>query len=437
MKRPLVAIIGRPNVGKSTLFNRILRRKEAIVDGTPGVTRDRKQAAVDWSGAYFDLLDTGGFVPGSEDVFEKAILEQIDLALAEAVAIIFVIDVIAGVTPIDLEISSRLRRSGLPVALAVNKVDNERRELQLSEFYQLGLGIPHPVSALSGRGMGDFLDAVLEILPRTRGEEELEQATRLAVVGRPNVGKSSYINALLGQDKLIVTEIPGTTRDAIDTRIIYYKRPLILVDTAGLRKRARVTQNLEYYSTVRTFKALKQCDVAMIMIDAAEGLTDQDKKIVQSAIRDGVGVVLGVNKWDLLKVDSATARRMEVEIRESVRDLAYAPIVFISALRRQRIFRLLDNALKVADDRNRRLSTAELNDFLEQALVKHHPPAFGDRHVKINYATQVRVRPPLFIFFTNEPKGIKTSYKNYLENQFRERFGFHGVPLRFQFRKKN
>lgn len=437
MKKPIVAIVGRPNVGKSTLFNRIIRRREAIVDDESGVTRDRKYAPADWAGVDFDLLDTGGYVPASDDVFERAIRQQVEIALKEADVVILVTDVTTGVTTVDLEIAVLLLKSQTKVLLVVNKVDNDARELDVSEFYQLGLGEPAAVSAIGGRAIGDFLDRVVELIPHRAFIEPEKAVMQLAVLGRPNVGKSSFVNAILGHDKMIVTEIPGTTRDAIDTVVHYEGRNMVLIDTAGLRKRSRVNEDIEFFSTVRTANALHRSDIAVVLIDATQRLTDQDKTIIMSAVDQGKGIIVAVNKWDLLEKDTMTARRFEQEMQDDLRDLNYLPILFISALTRQRIFKVLDLALSVHAERDKRLSTAELNRFLVEAVEENHPPAFGTKWVKINYATQVRSAPPVFVFFTNEPLGIKKNYRIYLENKLREQFGFFGVPIKMAFRKKN
>jgi len=438
MKKPVVAIVGRPNVGKSTLFNRIIQRREAIVDDQPGITRDRKYVPAEWAGVEFMLLDTGGYVPASKDVFERAIRKQIELALNEAHLIIFVVDVTTGITSIDAEIANILKRSERNIILTVNKVDNEKREFDLYEFYNLGLGEPYPVSAINGRQTGDFLDKVVEYVPKQNGHLPTEdERVRIAVVGRPNVGKSSYVNALLGKSKMIVTEIPGTTRDSIDTEMDYNENKLVLIDTAGLRKSSRVRENVEYFSNVRTQNALRRCDVAVILIDAMDGLTDQDKHIIMTAIDAGKGIVLGVNKWDLVEKDTLSARRFEQEMQTQIRDLNYVPIIFISALTKQRVFRLVETATSVYNERKRKLKTSELNKFLHSAVEEHHPPAHGSKWVKLNYATQVRTEPPLFVFFTNEPKGIHKNYRNYLENRIRDQFGFFGVPIRMSFRRKS
>jgi GTP-binding protein len=437
MKHAVVAILGRPNVGKSTFFNRLIRKREAIVDDQPGVTRDRKYAMAEWSGTEFELMDTGGWVPESKDVFENAIRQQVNYALREAQLIIFITDVTTGVTPMDEEIAAILRQSGVPVLLGVNKVDNEKRELELNEFYTLSLGEPHPISAISGRGIGDFLDEVIADLPVRQIAKEEKKGLRLAVLGRPNVGKSSYVNALLNQEKLIVTDIPGTTRDSIDSNLLYKGQEIVLVDTAGLRKRQRVKESIEYFSTVRTHAAIRSSDVAILLIDAVQGLADQEKKIFSELAEAKKGIVIGVNKWDLIEKDTHTARNFERDLIENVRDFSYLPIHFISAKTRQRVTKLLDTAIAVWHERKRTVTTSELNRFLQAAIEQNHPPAMGSKWIKINYMTQTHSAPPVFTFFTNEPKGIKANYRNYLENRFREQFGFVGVPLTFRFRKKN
>lgn len=437
-KMPVVAIVGRPNVGKSTLFNRIIQKREAIVDDKPGVTRDRKQERADWIGVAFEVVDTGGYVTSREDVFANAIREQVHYALQQADVVVLVVDITTGVTAMDLDIARLLHKATLPVLLAVNKIDNEQREYDLGEFYSLGLGEPIPVSAISGRMMGDFLDAIVSQLPhRPKPEEEKGAALKLAIIGRPNVGKSSFINAILGENKQIVTDIPGTTRDSIDTRMRYQNTEFVLIDTAGLRRKARVKENIEYFSTVRTHNAIKRCDVAIVILDATEIIADQDKKIMEAALTAGKGVVVAVNKWDLIEKDTLTAQKFRQQLQESVRDMQFLPILFISAKEQQRVFKVLDTALQVFEELHKQLKTAELNKFLEAAIENNHPPAFGDKWVKINYVTQIKVKPPLFSFFTNEPRGIPQNYRNYLENLLREQFGFLGVPVRFVFRKKN
>ncbi len=438
MKRAVVAILGRPNVGKSTLFNRIIRKREAIVDDMPGVTRDRNYALTDWAGYEFELLDTGGYVPESDDIFETAIREQVNLAISEANVIIFVTDITTGVTALDLDIANILKKSGIPVLLVVNKIDNDDRLMDIHEFYRLGMGEPYALSAMGGRYVGDLLDMVLDSFEhKIKAGEYIDDRIKLAIIGRPNVGKSSFVNAILGHDKHIVTDIAGTTRDAIDTELQYQKKSLVLIDTAGLRRRTKVKESVEYFSNVRTNNAIHRCDIAMVLIDATQGIADQDKKIIRQAIDEGKGIVVGVNKWDLVEKDTMTSRNFEVEMQDTFRDLAYIPILFVSCLTKQRIFKLLDIALSVYEERKRTIQTAELNKFLEIAIAQHHPPAFGDKYVKINYLTQVKHSPPTFVFFTNEPRGIKQNYRNYLENQLRNNYGFLGVPVRMIFRKKN
>ena len=438
-KKPVVALVGRPNVGKSTLFNRIIRKREAIVDDQPGVTRDRKYQPAEWAGVHFDLIDTGGYVAGSKDVFEQAIREQVHFALDEADLIIFVTDITTGITAMDEEIARLLQRADTPVLIAINKVDNDMRENEMGEFFRLGLGTPYVISAISGRATGDFLDAVIGLLPHRSSAAAEEEATavRIAILGRPNVGKSSYVNAILGREKQIVTPIPGTTRDAVDTRFRHKEQDLILIDTAGLRKRARVKENVEYFSTVRSYHALERCDIAIVLIDATESLSDQDQKILQAASEAGKGIVLGINKWDVIEKDTQTARQFETDIRETLKDLAFIPMMFISALEKQRVFKLLDLALAVYGECHRQIATPELNRFLQAVVEKNHPAAYGSKWVKLNYITQTRVNPPVFIIFTNEPRGIKQNYRNYLENQLRAQFGFMGVPIRLAFRLKN
>lgn len=431
--------MGRPNVGKSTLFNRIIRKREAIVDDKPGVTRDRNYAVSDWAGYTFDLIDTGGSVPGSQDVFEKAIFHQVKQAIAEADVIVFLVDVTNGSTALDEEIAQVLQRSGKKILLTVNKVDNSARENDLADFHRFGLGEPQAISALGGRNIGDFLDAVVALFPPNtmqQQDDDDSQILRLAVVGRPNVGKSSFVNAILGEEKLIVTEIPGTTRDAIDTTFRHYGRDIVLVDTAGLRKPARVRENIEYFSGVRTLNAVRRCDVVIVLVDAVDGMADQDKRIIQQAVTDRKGIVVAVNKWDLIEKDTKTAREFEQKYLSMLGETKYLPILFISAKTKQRVFKVIEVALSVFQERGKRIQTSELNEFLRNAVSRHHPPAFGQKHVKLNYCAQVKTHPPVFAFFTNEPKGLKANYRQYLENKLRERFGFLGVPLVLNFRRK-
>lgn len=432
---PLVAIVGRPNVGKSTLFNRLTEDRVAIVHDEPGVTRDRVYGEAEWNGRAFAVVDTGGYVPHSADRFEAAIREQVQIALAEADAIVFVGDVLTGITDLDQEMADVLRRTDKPVIVAANKADNAERRLLASEFFSLGLGDVYPVSSVSGSGTGDFLDAVVEALPEEPEVDE-EAVPRIAFIGRPNVGKSSLSNKLLGEERSIVTEISGTTRDAIDARLEHNGRPVVLVDTAGLRRKAKVRENVEFYSTLRTERALRTCDVAVILIDATLGVESQDARILQQAEQLRKGLVIAVNKWDLADKETNTARDFVRALHERMGMLDYVPVVFISALTGQRVTRVLDEALKVADERDRRIPTAALNDVVSKAVAAHHPPSWNGRLIKIKYATQVRASPPVFAFFCNLPQGVKESYRRYLENQLRKTFGFEGVPLTLTFKQK-
>ncbi len=432
---PLVAIVGRPNVGKSTLFNRLTEARDAIVHDEPGVTRDRVYGDAEWGGRTFDVVDTGGYVEGSDDRFEAAIREQVRIALDEADAVVFVGDVLTGVTDLDLEMAQVLRRAGRPVLVAANKADTGQRRLDAAEFYGLGLGEVFPVSSINGSGTGDLLDALLDALPEEPDDED-DGAPRIALLGRPNVGKSSLANRLLGEERSIVTEISGTTRDAVDARLEHRGRPVVIVDTAGLRRKARVTENVEFYSTLRTERALRDCDVAVVLLDGSLGLESQDARIVRQAEEMKKGVVLAVNKWDLVAKETNTARDVERAIHERLGTLDYVPFVFVSALTGQRAEKVLDVALTVADERKRRIPTAELNATVEAAVRAHHPPSHGGRQVNIKYATQVRNDPPVFAFFCNHPTGVKEPYRRYLENRLRDRFGFAGVPLTLSFKQK-
>jgi GTP-binding protein len=438
MSKPILAIIGRPNVGKSTLYNRIIRKRDAIVDDQPGVTRDRKYADADWNGVDFTLIDTGGYLPDSENLIHKAVLTQVHQAIAEADVIAFIVDVTTGIASIDQEIARILKKSNKQVLLAVNKVDNETREFELGEFYKLGLGEPLPISAISGRSTGDFLDEVVKRFPdsKLKSSEQEEPEIKIAVVGKPNVGKSSFVNAVLGQDKLIVTDIPGTTRDAIDTPFTYYGHRFLLIDTAGLRKRSRVKEPVEYFSTVRSLASIQRCDVAVIIVDAQDGITDQDKTVIKEAIQFKKGMVLAINKWDLIEKNSQTAIDFERQIKESIPYLNYLPIIFISALTHQRVFKVVEIASSIFQERIKKIKTSELNDYFEPIIQTTTPAAVGGKEIKIKYVTQVKANPPVFAFFCNHPKLIKDNYRVFLENKLRERFGFFGIPLTLVFRRK-
>lgn len=438
MSKPILAIIGRPNVGKSTLYNRIIRKRDAIVDDQPGVTRDRKYADAEWSGVNFTIVDTGGYLPDSENLIHQAVLNQVHQAIDEADVIAFLVDVTTGITVIDQEIARILKRCNKPIIVAVNKVDNEIRELEVPDFYQLGLGDPVPVSAISGRSVGDFLDLVIKRFPAAKlspGVEE-EPEIKIAVVGKPNVGKSSFVNAVLGQEKVIVTHIPGTTRDAIDTPFKYYGRRFLLIDTAGLRKRSRVKEAVEYFSTVRSVASIQRCDVAVVVIDAQDGITDQDKTVIHQAVQFKKGVVLAINKWDLIEKNADTAMEYQRRIHEAIPYFSYLPVIFISALTRQRVFKVIESAQLVFEQRRKRIATSELNDYFEPIIAATPPAAVAGKEIKIKYVTQIKASPPVFAFFCNHPKLIKANYRSFLENKLRERFGFLGVPITLVFRRK-
>lgn len=433
-----MAIIGRPNVGKSTLFNRIVGRREAIVDDQPGVTRDRKYAEAEWAGKTFTLVDTGGYLPQGQDQIETAIFVQVQGAIEEAHVLVFLVDAKTGLTALDEELALLLKKSGRDVLLAVNKVDNEADELSSVEFYKLGLGEPATLSAMNSRNVGDFLDRVISFLPPQKASDESagNATISLAVVGRPNVGKSSFINALIGEDRHIVTEIPGTTRDAIDTRYKYYGQDLLLIDTAGLRKKSRVKDAIEFYSNLRSFESIRRCDIAIILIDATAGVEVQDLKILNEAVRLNKGVIMAVNKWDLIEKDTNTAKEYEVRIQDSLKSLNYLPIIFISAKTKKRIYKILQTVKAVDAERRKTVKTSELNDFLSEVMRKYAPPSMDQKEVNIKYCTQVKSNPPVFAFFSNAPKSIKPNYRAYLENQLRQKYGFWGVPLTLIFKKK-
>jgi GTP-binding protein len=438
MPLPTVAILGRPNVGKSTLFNRLVGERRAITEAISGVTRDRHYAKADWAGRDYNIVDTGGVVPESDDIFERAIREQAQLAIEEADVILFIVDFAAGLHPLDQEVGEMLRRSGKPVLLAVNKTDNEARaNLAGGEFYALGLGEPHPISAINGRGVGDFLDVILAAFPPVVPEPEGEQPMKLAIVGKPNVGKSSYMNALLGFDRAIVTPIAGTTRDVLHNDYTYYGKDITLIDTAGLRRKKYIADTIELYSTIRTMKAIEECDVALILVDATQGLENQDAKIVNDVIDARKGAILVVNKWDLVEKDTMTAANFKKSIQDTFRTFDYLPVLFISALTHQRHTKPIELALKIHDSRRTRIGTSELNGELLADIERTPPPAVGGHDLRINYITQVNTEPPVIAFFSNHPDEIPESYKRFLERKLRDHFGFEGVPVSFIFRKKS
>lgn len=432
----VVAIVGRPNVGKSTIFNRLIGERMSIIEDTPGVTRDRIYGRCSWNGKNFVLIDTGGFIPGAEDKIERAIREQAMVAIEEADSVIFVVDGRDGVTKFDEEIAEILRKTDKPVTIIVNKCDNYEQDAYAYEFYSLGLGDPFPISAVSGRSTGDFLDKVVEPLDPGDLDEE-DERLKIAFVGRPNVGKSSLTNAVLGEERTIVTDIPGTTRDAIDTVLKYYSEEIVLIDTAGLRKRTHVHENVEQWSVIRTARAIDRCDVGVVIVDATRGLEDQEKKILNQLEEARKGMIIAINKWDLVEKDHKTADNMTKEIYEGLRTLDYVPIVYISAKERQRIFKVIDMAKEIKEKRNSRVPTHQLNETILPELDRTPPPSVRGFDLRINYITQVGMNPPVFAFFSNQPKLIPDSYKRYMERAVRKHFDFEGTPISFVFRRKN
>ncbi|MGN6212560.1 ribosome biogenesis GTPase Der [Parafilimonas sp.] len=432
-----VAITGRPNVGKSTLFNRLLEQRKAIVDNVSGVTRDRQYGVADWNGKNFNVIDTGGFVPDSEDIFETEIRKQVKIAIEEANAIIFMTDVSTGITSLDESMAEILRRSTKPVFLAVNKVDNAERQLDATEFYSLGFDNIFFISSMSGSGSGELLDAITELIPpEDETDEAANEVPRFAIIGQPNVGKSSLLNALVGKERTIVSDIAGTTRDTIHTHYNLFQKDFILIDTAGLRKKNKEKDDLEFYSVIRAVNAMDEADVCLLVLDAEKGITAQDVNIFSLAARKGKGVVLLVNKWDLLEKSTNTARDYEKHLKEKIAPFTDVPVLFISAKEKTRIFQAMEIALKVYENRKRRIATSKLNEVMLKAVAAHHAPVVRGNTVKIKYIMQLPTAVPSFAFFTNYPDDIKTPYKNYLENQLRASFDFKGVPVRIFFRKK-
>ncbi|MGO4912693.1 MULTISPECIES: ribosome biogenesis GTPase Der [unclassified Leeuwenhoekiella] len=431
----IVAIVGRPNVGKSTFFNRLIQRREAIVDAVSGVTRDRHYGKTDWNGREFSVIDTGGYVKGSDDVFEAEIDKQVELAIDEADAILFIVDVEAGVTGMDEDVATLLRRVNKPVFLVVNKVDNAMREENAVEFYSLGLGNYFTIASISGSGTGDLLDALVEALPE---EEPVEETIlpRFAVVGRPNAGKSSFINALIGENRYIVTDIAGTTRDSIDTRYNRFGFEFNLVDTAGIRRKAKVKEDLEFYSVMRSVRAIEHCDVCLVVLDATRGFDGQVQNIFWLAERNRKGIVILVNKWDLVEKDHKSTREFEKAIMEQMEPFTDVPIVFISALTKQRVYKAIETAVQVYENRSKRIKTSELNDTMLPLIEAYPPPANKGKYIKIKYCMQLPTPHPQFAFFCNLPQYVKEPYKRFIENKLREHFDFKGVPIAVYFRKK-
>ena len=437
MSKPLVALVGRPNVGKSTLFNRLVEERKAIVEDVPGTTRDRIYSDTEWNGRVFTLVDTGGLILSETDDIATQVRKQAYIAIEEADVIVLLCDVLDGPTPEDRGIADILRRTDKPVVLAVNKADNPARRLDAVEFYVLGIGEPQIISALHGTGTGDLLDAVLShFAPEAPHEEPTDEATRIAIVGRTNVGKSSLLNALLRQERNIVSDTPGTTRDAIDTEIAWKGSPIVLIDTAGIRRRGRIAPGVEKYSVLRALKAIGRSDVVLLLIDISEGVTAQDAHIAGYVLEERKSVVVVANKWDLIEKDSYTMLEYTAVIRDALKFLPYVPVLFISALTRQRVDRVLDAALRVHRQRVVRIPTGELNRIVRSAVAGHSPPSKWGKRLRIYYATQPQVSPPTILFFVNDARLVHFSYRRYLENQIREHYPFEGTPLRLSFRNR-
>ncbi|SCY43847.1 GTP-binding protein [Nonlabens sp. Hel1_33_55] len=431
----IVAIVGRPNTGKSTLFNRLIKRREAITDAVSGVTRDRHYGKSDWNGRDFSVIDTGGYAIGSDDVFEEEIDKQVELAIDEADVILFMVDAADGITREDEDVAQLLRKIKKPVLLVVNKVDNPSREQEAYEFYNLGLGDYHSISSISGSGTGDLLDAVVENLPEPREEVE-ENLPRFAVVGRPNAGKSSFINALIGENRYIVTDIAGTTRDSIDTKYNRFGFEFNLVDTAGIRRKKKVKEDLEFYSVMRSVRAIEHCDVCMVVLDATRGFDGQVQNIFWLAERNRKGIVILVNKWDLVEKETNSVRDYEKRIRQEMEPFTDVPIVFISVLNKQRIFKAIETAVEVFKNRSKKIKTSKLNEVMLPIIENTPPPSLKGKFVKIKFITQLPTPQPQFAFFCNLPQYVREPYKRFLENKLRENFDFHGVPVSVYMRKK-
>lgn len=435
MSTPVVAIVGRPNVGKSTLFNRIARERIAIVEDTPGVTRDRIYARCEWLNKEFMLVDTGGIDVGTDDEIWTSTRKQAEIAIAEADAIVFMVDGREGLQGGDRDVASILRRSATPVILCVNKVEPGKEDA-LYEFYELALDEPLSISAAHGLGIGDLLDRVLDSIPKVEVPEYDEDVIRVAVIGRPNVGKSSLVNALLGEDRAIVSPVSGTTRDALDTPLENELGKFVIIDTAGIRRKSRIEESVEYYSVLRAMRAVERADICLVVIDAVDGVTEQDQRIAGISHEEGRGCVIVVNKWDLITKTEKTMKEFESDIREQLSFLSYAPLVFVSALTRKRLPKILETAVAAANQRAMRIPTGTLNEVVSEATSLNEPPSDKGRRLKILYVTQAQVKPPVFLFFVNEPKLMHFSYERYLHNKIRDAFGFEGTPIKLVFRKR-
>ncbi|MBC8214690.1 MAG: ribosome biogenesis GTPase Der [Candidatus Marinimicrobia bacterium] len=437
MAEPTIAILGRPNVGKSTLFNRLVGKRHSIVSPVEGVTRDRVFGKFEWTGRKYNVIDTGGYLPDSEHQINKAVRLQAEIAVEESDLLILLVDGKQEITASDRYLAELIQKSKKPYLLVVNKIDDNVHEVSRYEFYELGLGEPISISSASGRNFGDFLDEISRILPteQFKTDENLD-AINLAIIGMPNVGKSSLMNALLQEEKSIVTEIAGTTRDSVDSFIKYYGKTIRLIDTAGLRRKAKVGDSIEYYSSVRTYRVLEECDIAVVMVDAQKGFDAQDKSIVRDVIDQGKGLILVVNKWDTIEKDTHTAKEYLNEIHYEYKSIEHYPVIFISIHQNQRVRKVLEVALNVYENRTRSVKTSEINEFVAMATSQYPPPAVNGKNLKIKYATQVHHAPPVVAFFTNFPELFPVTYKRYIENQFRKRFDFNGVPIKISFRKK-
>jgi GTPase len=431
----IVAIVGRPNVGKSTLFNRLTESRDAIVDEIEGVTRDRQYGKSFWNGFEFSVIDTGGYVENSDDIFEEEIRKQVLLAIHEADSILFMVDVTIGITDLDETVAVLLRKINKPVFLVVNKVDNSARQYEAQVFYRCGLGELYNISSINGSGTGELLDDLVKSF-RKQTDEDQDALPKFAIVGRPNVGKSSLLNALIGEERHIVTPISGTTRDSIYTRYTKFNHDFYLVDTAGLRKKGKVQDNLEYYSVIRSVRAIENSDVCLVLIDATVGLESQDLNIIDLALRNNKGVVILINKWDLVEKETNTSREYEKKIRDKMAPFIDVPIIFTSALTKQRIHKVLETAIEVYENKRRKISTSELNVFMNKIVDEVPPPAVKGKYIRIKYATQIPNNSPVFAFFCNLPQYVRESYKRYLENKLRENYNFTGVPIRIFMRQK-
>ena len=436
MSKPIVAVVGRPNVGKSTFFNKIVGRRVSIVEDTPGVTRDRIYAETEWSGKPFVIIDTGGIEPDVDDVILSQMRIQAEIAMETADVILFIVDGRSGVTAADREVAQMLQKTGKRVILIANKIDSVKLPDDFYDFYELGLGEPMAISSANMLGLGEVLDEIVDAFPREMQDEEEEDTIKVAIIGKPNVGKSSLINALLGEERVIVSDIPGTTRDSIDTPFTHDGEKFVLIDTAGIRRRSRVSDNIEKYSIIRAITAIERSDVCLLMIDATEGVTEQDKRIAGISHEAGKGMAIVVNKWDLIEKDNHTTKKFENDIRVELPFLQYAPIVFISVLKKQRIHNVLEISKDISNQCSMRIPTGQLNGVISDAMLMNQPPSDKGKRLKIYYVTQVGVKPPLFSFKINDRELMHFSYSRYMENKIRAAFGFNGTPIKFVFREK-